>query len=169
MRGRPPKSLEERFWSRVLKTNRCWLWTGLAVHDYGQLSSGGHNGKKLRAHRVSWAIHYGEIPDGMWVLHRCDTPLCVRPDHLFLGSAADNAADRDAKGRGAAGERNGMYGRPAFEGENHPMARLTADQVREIRRLYGQGGITQTKLAQMFGVHQTTISDYVRRGTWRSI
>jgi hypothetical protein len=135
---------------------------------YGQIGVGGNHGRRLLAHRVAWILTFGPIPDGLWVLHSCDNPPCVRPDHLFLGTALANSEDRDAKGRGAKGERNGMFGRVVAYGEGHPMARLTADQVREIRRRYRHGS-TQTQLALEFSVHQTHISDIVRRVVWRSI
>ena len=92
---------EIRFWNYVNKTEGCWLWTGAcASRGYGHLVI-----KKPRyttAHRLSWEIHNGPIPKGLWVLHHCDTPACVRPDHLFLGTRADNEHDRTMKGRGNA-------------------------------------------------------------------
>lgn len=89
--------IESRFWSRVRKGSACWEWVG-ARHTggYGAISVNGH---QERAHRVSWMIHHGEIPDGLWVLHRCDNPPCVNPAHLFVGSDADNLSDAIAKGR----------------------------------------------------------------------
>jgi hypothetical protein len=90
---------EERFWSKVQKTETCWLWMG-ARHPhggYGQFV--GPPIKELRAHRYSWVLAYGPIPDGLLVCHRCDNPPCVRPDHLFLGTHLDNALDMMAKGR----------------------------------------------------------------------
>jgi hypothetical protein len=89
-------SPEIRFWKHVDKTADCWLWTGAQCKGYGQLSSP----KRSRyAHRLSWEISNGDIPEGLQVLHRCDTPLCVRPDHLFLGTNTDNIEDRIKKQR----------------------------------------------------------------------
>lgn len=89
--------LETRFWQRVEKTDGCWRWTGpLHAFGYGLIWRGGNN---VGAHRISWEIHVGPIPDGLFVLHRCDNPPCVRPDHLFLGTQADNIHDMVAKGR----------------------------------------------------------------------
>lgn len=94
MKKRP---LEERFWEKVNKTETCWLWTGgCSKKGYGSIWNS--EGEK-QTHRLSWVIHYGAIPDDMKVLHKCDNPPCVNPDHLFLGSYADNNRDRDEKGR----------------------------------------------------------------------
>jgi hypothetical protein len=90
------------FWSRVLQTDKhCWLWQGSSAgsrrnNRYGNLL---FEGKIQKAHRVAWQIIWGAIPVGAYVLHHCDTPLCVRPDHLFLGSLSDNSLDCYAKGR----------------------------------------------------------------------
>lgn len=94
------RTMEERFWEKVEKSDGCWLWTGSTISGYGYLHSGDKLVRKpLRAHRASWAIHHGPIPDGLWVLHHCDTPLCVRPDHLFLGDRRANMLDAARKGR----------------------------------------------------------------------
>ncbi len=88
---------EARFWSKVEKTPGCWFWRGAVFrHGYGQFKI---RQRVLQAHRLAWGFSCGDIPAGLWVLHRCDTPLCVRPEHLFLGTARDNARDSVAKGR----------------------------------------------------------------------
>lgn len=91
--------VETRFWARILKSSGCWVWQGCRQYPgYGRM---GLPGKKVEyAHRVSWTLHYGEIPVGLRVLHKCDNPPCARPDHLFLGTQADNLADMAAKCRG---------------------------------------------------------------------
>lgn len=145
-----------RFAERVSPepTSGCWLWTGAFDKDgYGFLSMGN---RKTRAHRVSWMLTHNEDPGDLLVCHRCDNPACVNPGHLFLGTPADNDADRDAKGRG----------NPA-RGEAQGFARLTSEDVREIRYLAGE--FSQGSLADMYGVSQATISDIVCRRTWKHI
>ena len=87
-----------RFWQRVKKADgdACWEWDNVAGRRYGQFYL---HGKQVQAHRASWELNVGEIPDGIKVLHRCDHTHCVRPDHLFLGTQADNVADMISKGR----------------------------------------------------------------------
>lgn len=94
----PRLTLEQRFWLKVEKSDGCWLWMSVRkVAGYGYLAAG--RKRRLPAHRLSWELHNGPIPDGLWVLHHCDNPPCVRPDHLFLGTAKQNADDREGKGR----------------------------------------------------------------------
>jgi hypothetical protein len=91
--------VEARFWAKVQKTDSCWLWTGCKSRGYGRFRSRGNKVTSQRTHRVSWEIAHGPIPDGLKVLHRCDTPACVRPDHLFLGTQKENVWDSIQKGR----------------------------------------------------------------------
>ena len=90
----------DRLWARVTKTGTCWVVTPTPTlygePSYGMISV---KGKSWPAHRLSWTLAYGPIPEGMCVCHHCDNPPCVRPDHLFLGTRADNNRDRDQKGR----------------------------------------------------------------------
>jgi hypothetical protein len=99
-RGRTRSDCETptaRFWKSVNKDGYCWLWTRKPdAYGYGVFSV---NGRHTRAHRFSWELHHGPVPDGLWVLHKCDTPACVRPDHLFIGTQMDNVTDMIAKGR----------------------------------------------------------------------
>jgi hypothetical protein len=98
--GRPRVPLEERFWQRVAVSDGCWEWTGTRDKDgYGEISRPGTNAGKVRAHRLSWELHNGDVPEGLWVLHRCDNPPCVRPDHLFVGDYLANIRDMMEKGR----------------------------------------------------------------------
>jgi hypothetical protein len=161
MRGRPRTPLSERLWSRVSIGPGCWIWKGHIVNTgYGALRIGGGGSPIIGAHRASWELSYGPVPDGLFVLHRCDVRLCVRPTHLFLGTAADNSADMVRKGRG-----RWPGPKTPLRGESHPMAKLTLAQVQEIRRRYRAGGITQAHLGAEYGVDQTTVSDLLNR-TW---
>jgi len=150
------KPIQDRFWSYVNKAtnNGCWEWTASTIPaGYGKIKA---DGKYLLAHRVSWVIHFGEIPAGdmywtMCVCHHCDNKLCVNPSHLFLGSHKDNMADMVAKGF-------------APRGENHGSAKLTEKQVLFIRSHYPK--LTQIHMARMFGLSQSGIGRVVRRKTW---
>jgi hypothetical protein len=123
----------------------CWLWSaGRNSDGYGTLKV---HGKTVMAHRFSWVLANGEIPAGLCALHKCDTPSCVNPTHLFLGTRGDNARDKAAKGRC---HDNG--------GERHGMAKLTDVQVACIRIRLGEGQ-TQSRIAADYGVAQCTISD----------
>jgi hypothetical protein len=97
--GPVPIPPEQRFWKYVVKTSGCWTWSG-CVNEHGYGIIGGENSRdNVLAHRLSWMIHFGPIPDGLFVCHRCDNPPCVRPDHLFVGTNTDNIRDASAKGR----------------------------------------------------------------------
>ncbi len=118
-------SLEDRFWMHVIKTESCWIWTGNRDKDgYGNIGNGPRDSYKLiRAHRLSYALHKGEVPDNLFVCHTCDKPYCVNPDHLFLGTAKDNENDKVNKGRQAKGERNGnsKYARSLRRESSNPI------------------------------------------------
>src|SRR6185437_10128924 len=124
--GRPALTPLQRFWPKVaVDPHGCWQWTGKKdTHGYGVLLRSPLLPKQTLAHRFSWEIHNGPIPDRLCVCHRCDNPLCVRPDHLFLGSIADNNKDMWMKKRGR---------HRVFTGSGHPRAKLTEHDVREIR------------------------------------
>lgn len=96
-------SIAERLWSQIERTENCWLWHGPVRGRYGHIYA---NGKNRAAHRIAYGLTFGPIPDGLLVLHHCDNPVCVRPDHLFLGTARDNTLDMYAKGRAWVGDRH---------------------------------------------------------------
>jgi len=152
--------IAERFWKRVTPGpfTECWLWQGVKRNGYGMLSAD-RTGKGIGAHRVSWMIHFGEIPDGLFVCHRCDNPSCVNPAHLFLGTLRDNHADMMAKGRDGHG---------AAKGISNPSAKLTESQVKEIRAMAAQG-MTQVEIGQRFGITQAHVSDIVLRKVWTHV
>lgn len=130
----------------------CWLWVGSTnIHGYGKILV---RKKQLGAHRYSWMLHNGDIPKGLCVLHRCDNPTCVNPDHLFLGTRKENMMDMVNKGRNVP-----------TRGESSGMAKLTEDQVLSIRndsRPYNQIMID-------FDISHGTISSIKSRKTWRHI
>lgn len=145
----------------------CWLWTASTNHwGYGWFGVGG---EVLLAHRVSWRMYVGEIPAGKFVCHKCDNPPCVNPDHLFVGTNAENIADRMRKGRRGGGSRTRGYTRPLFSGDHNPNAILNSDAVAVIRGLYSRGGITQADIATAFGVARTTIQNVIDGNTWKGV
>lgn len=151
---------EVRFWRKVRKTARCWIWTA-AANDmgYGKFSIG-RKFQNLYAHRVAWMLAFGQIPNGLCVLHRCDNTSCVRPDHLFLGTQLDNVRDMHAKGRARFG---------VTCGEDHKGSKLTTKQVQEIRaRFTGRLG-EKVALAREFGVSAPMITNVVTFKNWRHV
>lgn len=107
-RHRTAERLGDRFWSKVDRSGDCWTWTASRTrHGYGRIGLG--HDRVETAHRVSWMLANGPIPEGVFVCHRCDNPPCVRPDHLFLGTALDNIRDMIAKGRGRGQYEPGNY------------------------------------------------------------
>lgn len=164
----------QRFWSRVTFSDACWEWQGhvSGSSGYGSIKVEGH---PVKVHRLSYLIHFGQIPTGMLVCHHCDNPRCVRPDHLFLGTPADNAADMVRKGRAASGDRNIMRRHPEkLQGERHGNARLTEDDIRFIRRHYvfvktGQKNPTQRMLADMFGIDPQYVYLIAKRRSWAHV
>jgi hypothetical protein len=133
-----------RFWARVNKTDSCWLWTSHCDKDgYGRLW---RNGYKQQAHRVSWRIAHGYMPDEL-VLHKCDVPACVNPEHLFLGTQKDNMHDAVAKGR---------------------KGKLSSTDVDEIRRLV-EAGVRQKDIARQFDISQQHVNNIVRGYRWKTM
>ena len=134
----------------------CWLWeTSTNENGYGLIKA---NGRTQTAHRVSWKMRNGAIPHKLQVLHKCDVRCCVNPEHLFLGTNQDNVDDRVAKGRG----KNGI-------GTRNSHAKIGEDEVREIRRLYAAGGVTQSTLAVKYGVERPAISKILTNRNWRHL
>lgn len=154
--GRGTNNKPERVWTWITKGDGCWLWTGCKTpRGYGYMSI---DGKNKRAHRIVWELIHGPIPAGLYVCHHCDTPACCRPDHLFVGTNADNMRDAASKGRMAAGDRHGTRLHPGCmpRGEKNSRSKLTAEQVAEIRRLRECGQST-VALGTQFGVSQAAI------------
>lgn len=147
----------QAFWDKVEISEGCWLWIGAKNSDgYGQIS---FEGKTEKAHRISWVLHFGTIPDGLQVLHNCDNPPCVRPDHLFLGTQGDNVRDCSEKGRIKTGDRRG---------EKNARSKFTASQVEFIRTVAAEG-FTRSCIAKYFGVCRQSIDDIVNRENWAHV
>jgi len=145
---------------QIKHDTNCWEWKGAKKRkegDYGSLIIGSRTDKTrktISAHRYSYIVFNGDVPDGLWVLHKCDNPSCINPEHLFLGTRQDNIDDRENKNRNnhAVGERC-------------PRAKLKEYQVLEIRSMLSNGKSIRG-LARKYGVHHHTIMDIRDNKTW---
>lgn len=145
----------ERFCKKItVESTGCWIWSGKTnSRGYGMFPFNGVSTHS--AHRASWIMNRGPIPTGICVLHKCDTPKCVNPEHLFLGTNADNVADKVSKNRQARGADMARFG------SDNPRTRLSDSDVSEIRSLYAARSKSQTQMAIDFGVHLMTIHKIV--------
>ena len=144
---------ESRFWNKVNRDAEvaCWLWTGCVTpKGYGLFDAG----KLTLTHRHAWALSCGEVPVGMQVLHKCDVRACVRPDHLFLGTNADNVKDKMSKGRHRFNVGEGMHN-----------AKLTEDKVRYIRADTRE----QKFIAADYGIDQAVVSRVKSGKAWKHV
>lgn len=149
----------ELFMSKILPepNSGCWLWAaGDNGYGYGVFHI---KRKNWAAHRISWQIHNGSIPDGLCVLHKCDVPACVNPDHLFLGTQADNMNDMTKKGR--------RQMPPTAAGVENGNVKLTEMQVRVIHRLAANKAMTQPEIASYFGVVRGTVAKIKGGFSWQ--
>lgn len=156
----------DKFWSYVQKgkDDECWTWlASFGSHGYGN----SYNGVTVEtAPRMAWKIHFGDIPKGFYICHHCDNRKCVNPSHLFLGTPKDNTDDMDAKGRRVNAQ---------LSGEENPLAKLTWENVLEIRRLRDSEHpinrkarkYTERFLANMFGVDKNAIHLILHNKTWK--
>lgn len=145
--------MKKRFWSKVNKTKTCWNWiAGKTIDGYGSFNIG-H--RMENAHRVSFKITYGDIPNGLHCLHKCDNRVCVNPEHLFLGTNSDNVKDRVIKKR-------------SNKGENVYLSKLNYKQVLEIKEML-RNNILQLEIAKKFNVLPCTISKINIGLTWKHV
>lgn len=168
----------DRFWSHVDKTSDCWLWTGRADRDgYGEFvvnAKGRRNGrpvqKHMRAHRLAWELEHGPVEHGLVVMHLCDTPACVRPSHLSIGTQRDNVRDCATKGRIAKGDRHASVTRPECvrRGEDHHNASITSKDVREIRARIALGD-SPTAISTSMGINRSIVYSIKYGRSWRSV
>lgn len=152
--------LYERLFSRaIVRPNGCWEWAGdiwdKPPRNYGRLR---YHGKPIRAHRAAYECCVADIPPGMLVTHLCNNPPCIRPDHLELGTQQDNVDYMVACGR-----------RASTKGEAHGCAKLTADQVQQIRQLLREGQLTLAEIGRRFGIHVATVCDIKHKRTWTCV
>lgn len=183
---------KDRFWAKVdisAGADACWPWLACTFQGYGRFQ---HAHRAHAAHRIAYGLTYEPISKGLNGCHKCDNPICCNPSHIFIGTQADNIADRHSKGRDAKGDRNGSRTRPdrVPRGENHPRRKnpelfnpppppnwhgeevgtsiLTNDQVIEIRRLRSSG-YRHKEIAAMFGVSWHTVKSVANRNSWKHL
>jgi hypothetical protein len=141
-----------RFWTKVNKTDSCWLWTANTCRDgYGNITA---NKIQYKAHRYSLMIHGVVVPKGSIVMHTCDNPSCVRPEHLKVGSQLDNMKDKVNKNR-------------QTKGESNVLSKLTESTVLEIRSLYPS--LSVRKLSRKYNTCENNIRAIIKRDTWKHI
>jgi len=171
---RPPttQEIEEKFWSRAAKRKKgCWKWTG------GKNGVGYGIFRGRRAHRFSYELLVGAIPEGLFVCHTCDNRECVNPKHLFVGTQQDNMSDMRAKGRGHCHPKGTVWGMSKMvqknpelvQGERNGRHKLTEDDVREIRKRFRQYAYRRSnakQLAREFGVCKNAIYQIIRKAAW---
>lgn len=149
----PPRSTPEKFWKRVNKTEYCWIWMGAHQKDgYGILT---YHQKGYLAHRLSYELCNGLIPDGLYVCHTCDNPSCVNPSHLYLGTQSDNMKDRARRGRNNQTR------------ANHPRAKFSEKEIEIIRTNYTGMRGEQRRLARKYNVAESTIRSIVKFINWK--
>lgn len=152
---KPWRDEEALFWGNLdKKDSGCWEWSGKRNEQgYGRLW---FRGKQIRAHRLSWSLINGLIPEGLDILHKCDNPSCCNPNHLYSGTDKDNANDRQARGR--------LIPR---KGEDHHKSLLTWNQIGEIREFCENNPRSQRITAKRYGVKESVISKIVNGVTWK--
>lgn len=169
---RRSKSPEQRFWEKVDKSGpipahlphlgNCWVWiAGLNKDGYGKF----RYGKDIYAHRYSWLIHFGKSMEGLGVLHKCDNPSCIRPEHLWIGTPLDNTRDCISKGRNHIPI---IFAQQCLRGEQITNSKLRECLIIEIRAR-AKTGETQKSIAAFYAVSETTISRVISKQLWKHV
>ena len=148
----------------VIDDNGCWLFQGYLMRNKTGMGYGWvyFQGKNMGAHRASWIVHYGEIPDKLFVCHKCDVSHCINPEHLFLGTAKDNVHDMIDKGRNAP---SAFIGR---NGEKNSQAKLNVKQVIEIKEMLNKK-VSFSKIASLYNVSVSAIGSIKSGKNWASV
>lgn len=158
MKAASPEKRAERFWAKATRpAEGCWEWQfSKNIFGYGKVGWVREDGKHTcAAHRIAWELTHGPIPAGLFVCHRCNNKACIRPDHLYLATDAENK--RDAI-------RDGL-----FTGAHNQPSKLTPDQVREIRRINLEEGLGHRRLAKRFGMSRGAILMIIRNRAWKKL
>jgi hypothetical protein len=157
-RRRSQATIPARLWKHVVKGDGCWEWVGATTRGFPVLTLTNEQGVSTQrsARRVSYELHYGPLPAAARVLVTCENQMCIRPDHLQRATPAEVGRQQAEQGRTA-------------HGAGVTSAKLSEQQVREIRARYAAGGVSQTKLAKEFGLAQGTVGELLRRETWRHV
>lgn len=161
--GLPTMPTKDRLLDNVAVNNAtgCWEWIGCKRGGYGRTIIGSRKDgtrKAITAHRLSYLIFHGEIPEGMEVCHRCDNPSCINPDHLFVGTRKDNIDDRERKSRNIV-----------KVGEEQPCAKLSKKAVKDARWEHAYHGTSFQKLADRYGVSKKTMQNAINGVTWKCV
>jgi len=147
--------IKERFFSKIEKTDTCWIWNSVRLTgNYGYFK---YLGKYVRAHRMSYILANGHIPDNLLVLHTCDNPPCVNPEHLYLGTQKDNIKDKFDRGRN-----------PNVNGSKNPVSKLSENEVLKIREL-NKEKYSNEIIAKMFSIDSSAVSLIINRKRWKHI
>jgi DNA invertase Pin-like site-specific DNA recombinase len=138
-------------------TDYCWIWVGKTTGEYGRTF---YNGKRMLAHRASYTIFNGGIPEGLVVRHKCDNPLCVNPEHLELGTQRDNVQDMYSRGR---------HGNTSQPGSNNAMSKVNEESVKDMRSRFLSGTSTTQELSVEFSISSANVTRILSGNTWRHV